>query len=110
MKVLKIISAKHIKEYTLEVLFDDGKSVTVDFGEFLRKSKNPQIGKYLKIENFKKAFTYRRILSVHGRNGFGSGASGFGGLYGTTGRSASGGDGAQCCGHGSGDRQGAVFA
>ena len=54
MKVLKIISAKHIKEYTLEVLFDDGKSVTVDFGEFLRKSKNPQIGKYLKIENFKK--------------------------------------------------------
>lgn len=52
-KILKIKSAKHIKNYELLITFQDGKEVSVDFYDFLISSTNPQIKDYLNLEKFK---------------------------------------------------------
>ena len=52
-----VIQLKHVEQaagtYVLRLRFADGKTVTVDFGPFLRQSGHPEIRKYLKPGLFK---------------------------------------------------------
>ncbi len=49
---MKISSFHIIKPYQIEVLFDDGKFVVADLGDFLTKSVNPLINQFLDIDKF----------------------------------------------------------
>ncbi len=51
---LEILKAAWIKDYLIEINFNNGKSHLVDFEDFLKKSNHPDIRKYLDIEAFKK--------------------------------------------------------
>lgn len=53
-KIVKIVSAKYLKDYVIRLLFDDGTNRVVDFKPFLTKATHPEITKYLKESNFKK--------------------------------------------------------
>lgn len=52
--ILKIKSVEHIGRHKLTIVFSDGKVQAVDFGNFLKNSKNPEIRKYLNLRAFKK--------------------------------------------------------
>ena len=54
MTKMKIISAKHIYNYKIEIKFSDGNLQIIDFQEFLESSYQPAIRKYLDIYNFKQ--------------------------------------------------------
>ncbi len=54
MKVIKITNVKYLKDYTLEITFNDGKSQKIDFQPFLKNSQHPEILKYLNHELFKQ--------------------------------------------------------
>ncbi len=51
---IKIVEAKHIKNFRLLISFSDGTKHEVDFGPFLKNSRNPQILKYANLQKFKK--------------------------------------------------------
>lgn len=51
-EIIEIKSAVFLKEYRLKLIFNDGKSKTVDFGNFLKNSRNPMTKKFLKKSNF----------------------------------------------------------
>lgn len=51
---MKIVAAKHIKDYELNILFDNKKSKTVDLSKFVKSSNNPMTSKFKKINLFKK--------------------------------------------------------
>ncbi len=51
---IEVIKANWIRDYLIEITFSDGKIQHVDFESFLKKSKHPEIQKYLNIELFKK--------------------------------------------------------
>jgi hypothetical protein len=51
---LSITDAKYIDEYRILIIFDDGISRLVDFGDYLRHARHPDIRKYLDLKNFKK--------------------------------------------------------
>lgn len=51
---IEVLKAVWIQDYTLEISFSDGKIQKVDFGNFLKKSKHPEIQKYLNHHLFKK--------------------------------------------------------
>jgi hypothetical protein len=53
-KLIKIKSAKYIKDYKIELSFNDNKKTTVDFLLFLKSNKHPDILKYLKVSVFKQ--------------------------------------------------------
>jgi len=53
-KVIRVSSAKYLKDYVLRVNFSDGTERAVDFKSFLMKSTHPQITKYRKESVFKK--------------------------------------------------------
>ena len=48
-----ILEAKYKNKYSIEIIFDDGKSKTVDFYPFLKSSSHLEIKKYLDLELFK---------------------------------------------------------
>lgn len=50
---MKILSAKHIKDYTIECVFEDKKIVNANFEGFLRTTKLNQLKKFLEPKNFK---------------------------------------------------------
>ena len=50
---LSIQSASHVDGYKIKLSFENGVVRTVDFFEFLEKSKNPHIRQYLNMEKFK---------------------------------------------------------
>jgi len=52
-KAVNIISAKHLGEYRIGLVFSDRHAVTVDFGGFLRSSVNPEIRKFLRPSSFR---------------------------------------------------------
>jgi len=52
-KILSIIEAIYVDDYRLELNFNDGKSVIVDFGPFLKSSSQPEIRKYLDRQSFR---------------------------------------------------------
>jgi hypothetical protein len=54
MNDISIISASYINEYKIEIEFNDGKKQIIDFENFLKVSKHPEVKKYLDLENFKK--------------------------------------------------------
>jgi len=45
--VISIQKANYLGEYKINFLFSDGIEKTIDFGNFLEKSKNPMTKKYL---------------------------------------------------------------
>jgi hypothetical protein len=51
-EIIEIKSAIYIKDYQLKLLFNDGKSRTVDFSDFLKNSHNPMTKKFLKKSLF----------------------------------------------------------
>jgi hypothetical protein len=51
---ISITDAKYIDEYRILIAFDDGTSRLVDFGDYLRHARHPDIRKYLDLMNFKK--------------------------------------------------------
>lgn len=51
---LEVLKATWIQDYLLEISFSDGKIQKVDFAQFLKNSKHPEIQKYLNLELFKK--------------------------------------------------------
>jgi len=64
-KAINIVSATHLGEYRIGLVFSDRHAVTVDFGPFLRASVNPAIRKYLRQPSF------RLFQIVHGNLGWG---------------------------------------
>jgi len=44
---ISILKADYLGEYKVNFLFSDGIEKTIDFGNFLKKSKNPMTKKYL---------------------------------------------------------------
>ena len=54
---IEITDVQYHSEYKLELTFNDGKKHAVDFEPFLRKSKHPEIRKYLSLEKFRQ-FTF----------------------------------------------------
>ncbi|NVN95311.1 MAG: DUF2442 domain-containing protein [Bacteroidetes bacterium] len=54
--IISIQEVSYKGDYKINFQFSDGVERTVDFEEFLRKSKNPMTNKYLNKELF-KAFT-----------------------------------------------------
>ncbi len=54
MKYLSIVSARHIENNRLEIVFNDGKKNVIDFSSFFAAHSHPQYNKYRKEENFKK--------------------------------------------------------
>lgn len=51
-EITEIISAEYLKDFKIKLMFNDGKTKTIDFGNFLNSSLNPMIKKYLKKSNF----------------------------------------------------------
>ncbi len=52
--VITIDNSEYVKDYILQLTFNDGKVADVDFEPFLRQSLNPLIQKYLDIKIFKE--------------------------------------------------------
>lgn len=44
---MKIIKAKYLRDYEIEVSFSDGQSKVIDLHKFVSESKSPLIRKYL---------------------------------------------------------------
>lgn len=51
-KLIKIVSANYLNDYSIQLIFDDGTSRTINFKPFLEKSSHPSIKKYLNIDMF----------------------------------------------------------
>ncbi len=51
-KIIDIISAVQVKDYTLHVVFDDGTAQDIDFKHFLIKALHPDIRAYLDPQRF----------------------------------------------------------
>lgn len=52
-EIIEIKSADYVEDYKIKLVFNTGKSRTIDFGSFLKSSLNPMIRKYVKLSNFK---------------------------------------------------------
>lgn len=51
--ILNIEEVNYIKLYVLELHFNDGSVISIDFAPFLLKQQNPSLVKYKTIKNFK---------------------------------------------------------
>lgn len=56
MKYLRIDSAKYLGELKVEITFNDGVVVTIDFGSWIRENPHPQYNRYLDERKFKKFY------------------------------------------------------
>ena len=54
---IEISDIRYLGGYSLEISFNDGKQVPVDFRAFLEKSQHPEIRKYLDPQLF-EGFTH----------------------------------------------------
>lgn len=52
-KIIYITNAKYLDGYKLQIEFNDGVTKRVDFEDFLKRSKHPDIRKYLDIAEFR---------------------------------------------------------
>jgi len=66
-KIIKLIDAKYVSDYTVELYFADGVTRKIDFGIFLYNHPHPQHNKYKELRNFKK-FKIERNNLVWGKN------------------------------------------
>jgi hypothetical protein len=53
-RLLKIEAAKHLGDYAIRIIFDDGVERLVDFKPFLTSSVHPSVRKYLNEDLFSK--------------------------------------------------------
>lgn len=51
---LSITNAEYLGNYNIRIKFSDGEIRAVDFGDFLKKARNPMTKKYLDESLFKK--------------------------------------------------------
>jgi len=51
--VISITNATYVENYIIKLNFDDGKTIEMDFGPFLKKSLNPMTTQFLDILKFK---------------------------------------------------------
>jgi len=65
-KVIKLVNAKYLDNYKVELQFDDNVVRQIDFGDFLSTHSHPQYDKYKKLSNFKR-FRIDRNNLVWGR-------------------------------------------
>ena len=54
---IEVTEAHYLSDYKLRLLFNDGKKQIVDFEPFLKKSRHPEIQKYLDLHRFQQ-FTF----------------------------------------------------
>ena len=50
---LEITEAKHVSDYKIRLVFNDGTVRVMDFEPFLRKARNPDITQYRQMRRFK---------------------------------------------------------
>jgi len=60
---MRVKSVKYIRDYILEILFENGKTKTVDLSIFLKEAINPMTTKYRKLKFFKQVKVLRGYLS-----------------------------------------------
>ena len=53
-KIIRLVNASYMGDYTVELQFDDKVVQQIDFGHFLKKHSHPQFDKYKNKTNFKK--------------------------------------------------------
>jgi len=53
-KYFSIEEAEYIHDYTIKLIFNDGRETEVDFSDFIKKSHHPDIAKYQDLKKFKK--------------------------------------------------------
>ncbi len=51
-KVINIVTATHLREHEIRLVFDDGTSQTVDFKPFLQRALHPDIRAFLEPGKF----------------------------------------------------------
>jgi hypothetical protein len=51
---LKVLSAKYVSDYIINVVFSDGSEKQVNFKSFLENAMNPSVRKYLNKKDFMK--------------------------------------------------------
>ena len=51
-KVIDIVSATHLRDYEIRLVFNDGTSQTVDFKPFLEHTQHPDIRAFLQPAKF----------------------------------------------------------
>ncbi len=51
--VISIVSAEYVNNYSIRFVFSDNTEKTIDFADFLKKSKNPMTRKYLDKNKFR---------------------------------------------------------
>jgi hypothetical protein len=54
VNTVRVVKARHTDSHRLYVEFSDGKSQSVDFGNFLKNSQHPEIRKFLDPKKFKQ--------------------------------------------------------
>lgn len=54
METIEVVDAKYMEGYKIEILFNNSKKRTIDFGDFLNSHSHPQFNKYKKEQNFKR--------------------------------------------------------
>jgi hypothetical protein len=52
--IIAVEQAEYVDNYRLNLKFSDGTERTVDFGDFLYRSLNPMIRKYLDTKKFRE--------------------------------------------------------
>jgi hypothetical protein len=50
---LRVIEARYVPRYQVDVAFNDGAHRIVDFGPFLKQARNPMFTKYRRLKEFK---------------------------------------------------------
>lgn len=59
---IDVMAAEYLPPYSIRLRFSDGAEQSVDFREFLEKSRHPEIRKYLNQELFRKfSVVYGRL-------------------------------------------------
>jgi len=65
---MKIVTIKYLKEYKLEVVFENGIMKIIDLKTFLKSSTNPLISKYLDIDLFSQVYLDSQGVPCWGDN------------------------------------------
>lgn len=52
--VEKIVSARYLSGYQIEIIFNDDAKSVVDFEEFISNSQHPSIRKFVNLHEFKR--------------------------------------------------------
>ncbi len=67
---MKIATIKHIVNYRLEIVYDNGMKKVIDLEKFLKSSNHPLINKYLDISLFSQVYLDVQGVPCWGDNEF----------------------------------------